>query len=214
MVVLVLAIAWGAVLLGWLRSRTGGSFGDSVGLFHRHLHVLERAAPSTLPPANRLRGPAASPIPLSSRLGPSRQGALGPAAYGGTPAARYPAPRPGQLRTRAPRPQAAILPSARRSQMRKRRRDVLFVLVVAVVASMAVAVAGHGLWLLQLACDAALGGYVALLVRIRNLTLEREQKLRVLYRPEAARLAPAAGYGEGGVAPAGYGQLALRRVAN
>ena len=214
MVLLVLAIAWGAVLVAWARSRSRGSFGDSVGMFHRHLHVLERTAPSTLRPANRLRGPVVAPIPLSSRLGPSRD--LGGAPRPARPARRtppnpYAASRPVPARSGAGRPSPA-----RRSQVRKRRRDVLFVLVVAVVATLVVAAGagGHAPWVLQLASDAALAGYVALLVRLRNLSLEREQKLRVLHRPAPARLAPAAGYGDLDGAPAGYGQLALRRVAN
>ncbi|MHB1931168.1 MAG: hypothetical protein ACYCUG_17395, partial [Acidimicrobiales bacterium] len=68
-VLLVLAVAWGAVLVFWFRSRSQGSFGDSVGMFHRHLHVLERTTPATLAPANRLRGPSLASTPLSSRLG-------------------------------------------------------------------------------------------------------------------------------------------------
>lgn len=214
MVLLVLAIAWGAVLVAWARSRSRGSFGDSVGMFHRHLHVLERTAPSTLSPANRLRGPVVSPVPLSSRLGaPRGQGAdprpvnAGRRAHPGP----YGAARPVPARAGTPR-----MSPARRSQVRKRRKDVLFVLVVAVVATLIVAAGagGHALWVLQLASDAALAGYVALLIRIRNLSAEREQKLRVLHRPAPARLAPAAGYGERDGVPAGYGQLALRRVAN
>ncbi|HEX4865029.1 MAG TPA: hypothetical protein VFV02_13230, partial [Acidimicrobiales bacterium] len=59
-VLLVLAIIWGVLLVSWLRSRTEGTFSDSVGTFRRHLSVLERAAPSTVAPANRLRsGPVA-----------------------------------------------------------------------------------------------------------------------------------------------------------
>ena len=221
MVILVLAIAWGAVLVAWARSRSRGSFGDSVGLFHRHLHILERTAPSTLPPANRLRGPVVAPIPLSSRLAPSR--ALGASPRPVSPARRnhpnpYAPARPGPSRAGAARTSPV-----RRSQVRKRRRDVLFVLVVAVVGTLILAAGagGHALWVLQLASDAALAGYVALLVRIRNLSLEREQKLRVLRRPTPVRLAPAAGYGEldgaavgyGSLAAGGYGQRPLRRVA-
>jgi hypothetical protein len=221
-VILVLAIAWGAVLVAWARSRSRGSFGDSVGTFHRHLHVLERTAPSTLPPANRLRGPVVSPVPLSSRLG-------SPQGLGGVPRPAAPSWRgyPSPYAASRPLPAGAGAPRSspvRRSQVLKRRRDVLFVLVVAVLATFVIAVGagGHALWVLQLATDAALGGYVALLVRIRNLSLEREQKLRVLHRPVPVRLAPAVGYGDlegasGGyskVDSAGYGQLALRRVAN
>ncbi len=204
MVLLVLAIAWGAVLVLWIRSRSGGSFGDSVGTFHRHLHVLERTAPATLAPANRLRGPALSSTPLSSRLGRAAPTLPGAGLRAAPPAARRPVARRQPVYAPAPG-----VSSARRRQICRRRRDVLFVLVVAVVATLVVAVSTgrHSLLLLQVAADAVLAGYVFLLVRLRNLALERQHKLRVLRRPAPAR------YDAAGM-PAGYGDLALRRVAN
>ena len=204
MVLLVLAIAWGAVLVFWIRSRSRGSFGDSVGTFHRHLHVLERTAPATLPPANRLRGPALSSTPLSSRLGRAAPTLPGAGPRVAAAAARRPMAR--RQPVYAPGPGVS---SARRRQIRRRRRDVLFVLVVAVVATLVVAVSTgrHSLLLLQLATDVTLAGYVFLLVRLRNLALERQYKLRVLRRPALAR------YDAAGM-PTGYGDLALRRVAN
>lgn len=54
MVLLVLAIIWGVLLVSWLRSRAEETFSDSVGTFRRHLTILERAAPSKVPAANRL----------------------------------------------------------------------------------------------------------------------------------------------------------------
>ena len=204
MVLLVLAIAWGAVLVFWIRSRSRGSFGDSVGTFHRHLHVLERTAPATLPPANRLRGPALSSTPLSSRLGRAAPTLPGAGPRVAAAAARRPMARRQPVYAPAPG-----VSSARRRQIRRRRRDVLFVLVVAVVATLVVAVSTgrHSLLLLQLATDVTLAGYVFLLVRLRNLALERQYKLRVLRRPALAR------YDAAGM-PTGYGDLALRRVAN
>lgn len=192
MVLLVLAIAWGAVLVFWLRSRSQGSFGDSVGTFHRHLHVLERTTPSTLAPANRLRGPAVAATPLSARLG--------------RPAPTSPGPRVPL----APGRPLAVVAAGRRRQIRRRRRDVLFALLVAVVATLAVAVStgSRTLVMLQLACDVALIAYLFLLVRLRNLALERRQKLRVLRPRPTARYDVVAGM------PSGYGDLALRRVAN
>ncbi len=209
MVLLVLAIAWGAVLVFWIRSRSRGSFGDSVGTFHRHLHVLERTAPATLPPANRLRGPALSSTPLSSRLGRAAPTLPGAGPRVAAAAARRPVARRPMARRQPVYAQAPGVSSARRRQIRRRRRDVLFVLVVAVVATLVVAVSTgrHSLLLLQLATDVTLAGYVFLLVRLRNLALERQYKLRVLRRPALAR------YDAAGM-PTGYGDLALRRVAN
>lgn len=203
MVLVVLAVAWGSILVFWLRSRREGSeFGDSVGLFHRHLHVLERTAPVSLAPANRLRSPAVSP--LSGRSAPSlAMTRIAPIS-----------PRAGHN-----------LAVARRRSLRRRRRDVLFVLAVLVVATLILALGtgSHALVLVQLVSDAGLAGYVSLLVRLRNLAAERDMKLHVLTPP-----ARSIGYGRpagyethGGYAapvgyamPAGYGELTLRQVAN
>src|ERR1700736_4076076 len=57
-VLLVLVVIWAAVLLTPLvRARADGALGDSIGSFRRHLSVLERAAPTTVSPANRLTIP-------------------------------------------------------------------------------------------------------------------------------------------------------------
>ncbi len=204
MVLMVLALAWGAVLVFWLRSRSQGSFGDSVGLFHRHLHVLERAAPGTLAAANRLRVPTEGPIPLAARMGTRPA----PVAVG----------RPVAMTSGA-----ALTSAARRRQTQRRRRDVLFVLVVAVVATLVAAVAtgARTAIYLQLLSDVAFGGYIALLVRLRNLAAERQVKLRVLHQPQLARgrtaprRLPSRSAMPAAYALAGdYGDLALRRAAS
>ena len=192
MVLVVLAVAWGSVLIFWLRSRSkDGAFTDSVGTFHRHLRILGRAAPGTLAPANRLR----DPLPAGRPLRPVPAYAGRPvAAYAGRPLAAVPHDRPSGAS------------AARRRQIRRRRRDVLFVLLVAVVALLVLfaGTGSHALLLLQLLSDAALAGYIGLLVRLRNLAAEREHKLRVLHQPRVARYP---------VAPA-YADYGLRRVAN
>lgn len=213
---LVLALVWGGFLVWWLRSRAEGTFGDSVGTFRRHLRVLERTAPATVRPANRLRGPQMVPAyrpPAGVQAPPHRQ--------------------PGPGRRQAPPVQGSEL---RRRQTLKRRRDVLFLLAVAVVATflMAAATRSHTLIYLQVLCDLAMAGYVALLVRLRNLAAERDMKLAYLTRERSARAVahdptgeiPATGraagrrpYGRGGdyaagYAMAGYGELAMRRAAN
>ena len=194
MVLLVLALIWGALLVSWLRSRSAGGLGDSVGTFRRHLTVLERATPGTVRPANRLydekgrlqgvgRRPLAAPAVATRRPSPARVTG-----------------RPVDARTSA----------LRRRQAQKRRRDVFFALVAGATGSLALAlVPGMSImWSVQLLFDVLLAGYVALLVRLRNLAAERELKLRFI--PNQQRVARRA-YEFGG---AGYGELELRRAAN
>jgi hypothetical protein len=192
-VLLVLAIVWAVLLVSWLRSRGGGTFYDSVGTFRRHLTVLERAAPVTVTPANRLRN------------GPTTRGRVaGPS-------------RPTALRTGySPRPSTGLRPPSaaarRRRQSQKRRRDVFFVLVAGVVGTFALAmIPGLGImWSVQVAFDVLLVGYIALLMRMRNLAAERELKLR--FMPEDLRRGQARpAYDLGG---ASYGELSMRRAAN
>ncbi len=215
---LVLALVWGAFLVWWLRSRAQGTFGDSVGTFRRHLRVLERTAPSTVRPANRLRGPVMVP------------------AYRPPPGIQGP-PRPASGYGRRPMAVGGVVGNdVRRRQALKRRRDVLFVLLVAVVATlvMAGATRASALVFLQVVSDLALVGYIGLLVRLRNLAAERDLKLsylppqRLAAAHEQAHLdeMPGAGYAaarrrSSGRAIAhsdpygsGYGQLAMRRAAN
>ncbi len=64
---LVLAIAWAAVLLPpYLRKRRHARLGDSISLFNRHLSVLERTAPtgSTSSSLSPLANGAAAPLPV------------------------------------------------------------------------------------------------------------------------------------------------------
>jgi hypothetical protein len=166
-VLLVLALAWGTVLIFWFRSRSQDTLGDSVGLFHRHLNVLQKAAPATLAPANRLRVPEHH-TPFSPRR----------AALGQT------IPRPVTARGAVPRGSGAqLLAQTRMRQTRRRRRDVLFMLVILCVATFAVAaVLRTGPTIVaQLTIDIVLVSYIAMLVRIRNIAAERDIKLRVMY---------------------------------
>jgi hypothetical protein len=199
-VLLVLGIVWAVLLVSWFRSRTEGTFSDSVGAFRRHLSVLERAAPSTVTPANRLRS-----------------GPIG----GRRPAPQRPPARPSARRQAYPsRPMVAPLgggrrpiPPAvrRRHQAQKRRRDVFFALLAGVIGTFLVAlIPGLSvMWGLQVVADVVFLGYVALLVRMRNLAAERELKLTFI--PQPARVTGArADYDLG----RDYGELSLRRAAN
>jgi hypothetical protein len=205
---LVLAVAWGTVLFFWVRSRSQGGFGDSVGLFHRHLHVLERTAPSTLAAANRLRAPVAAPTL-------ARRGGVGPSS------------RPAVGRPSAPTGYGArssgvqVVANARRRRSQRRRRDVLYILGILAVATAVVAgtTGMRTAVYAQVAVDVVLAAYIALLVRMRNLAAERDLKLRAIpTRPVAQRRAAAGPRRSqaqgGGYVVGGYGDLALRRAAS
>jgi hypothetical protein len=161
-VLLVLAGIWIVVIaVPLVRAKTEGKLGDSIGSFRRHLSVLERAAPLTVVPANRMHLPRSH---ASGAIGPYRP-ALAP--QGRVPAARN------------------------RRQSQKRRRDVLMGLVVAIVGSALLAMipALSIMWMVNLVVDVMFVAYVALLVRMRNVAAEREMKLTFLptARPIPAR---------------------------
>ena len=202
MVLLVLAIIWGVLLVSWLRSRTEGTFSDSVGTFRRHLSVLERAAPSTVAPANRLHsGPVAgrSAIPPYRPTTAIRGQRIGPSSRPGAPAMPITPSRPSG---------ESII---RRRHSQKRRRDVFFALVAGVIGSLMLAVMSgvSAMWSVQVLFDLMLTGYVALLIRMRNLAAERELKLTFMPQTVRPRRKPAYDLGV-----SGYGDLDLRRAAN
>ncbi len=78
-----------------------------------------------------------------------------------------------------------------RSRTLKRRRDILTGLLATVAFTLLLAIFfGGAFWTLNVFFDLALGGYVGLLVRLRNVTAEREMKVRFL--PFAVPLDPMA----------------------
>ena len=165
MVLLVLAGIWIAVIaVPLVRAKTEGKLGDSIGSFRRHLSVLERAAPLTVVPANRMHLPRSH---ASAAIGPYR-----PPMAQQTPQGRAPTAR-------------------KRQQAQKRRRDVLMGLVVAMAGSAVLAmIPGLSImWLVNVFVDVLFVAYVALLVRMRNVAAEREMKLTFLptARPVPAR---------------------------
>ena len=159
---LMLGGIWAIVLIvPFVRARTDGNLGDSIGTFSRHLSVLERAAPTSVNPANRLRLPVSPAVippyrpPTASGSGRGRQSGFGP--------------MPSR------RPNAPYLTSAtvhRRRQAQKRRRDVLFALVAGMAGSLLLSMV-HGLGVMiavHVVFDLLFLGYIALLVRMRNLS--------------------------------------------
>ena len=211
MVLLVLALIWGALLVSWLKSRSESTFSDSVGTFRRHLTVLERATPTTVRPANRLRdGYSGAAQYRSSARGQLQAGRPTPARHPAPGRSAGAAARP--TGARSGRPIAGNAAALRRRQAQKRRRDVFFALLAGAAGSFLLAlIPGLSImWAVQVICDVLLAGYVAMLVRIRNLAAERELKLRFIpnARP-AARSSRSYDFGA-----AGYGELELRRAAN
>ena len=183
LVILLLVIVWVAVLApSFLRHRAEGSLHDSVGSFHRSLRILERTAPGGVAPANRLR----VIHPDAAFAAPVERAAVATASY------------PMAARPRvAPRVQT----------MRRRRRDVLMVLVTGTVGSFLLGfIPGVSImWAITGVLALCLAGYVALLIRIRNNAAEREMKLSFL---------PSSGSMGLGANPRPQPAYALRRSAN
>ena len=103
---LLIACLWGIVLAYWLWSRR--PLGDPVGSFRNELRVLGSATPARVAPANRLC--ASPPMFVSSR------------------AKKFVDAREVVER---PVPVAAAARRHTRQEVRRRRRDVIFVLAVA-----------------------------------------------------------------------------------
>lgn len=150
MVLLVLAVIWGAVLVPpMMRARSESRPADSIGNFRHQLSVLRRTGPTTVAPANPLRIPSyAAPVP---------------------------APTYQMARNYSPG-------GARRARTLKRRRDVLFTLLVAMGVTLVLGLLPpfRALLGLHVLCDVLFAGYVALLLRARNEAAERDMKLRFL----------------------------------
>ena len=180
MVLLILAVIWAAVLIPpMLRARAESTAADSIGDFRRQLRVLQRTRRSVGSPhelVERATVPAGSPV------------ADRPLALVGQPATvlhLVPQPPPGH------RAAGGLSPSARARTIR-RRRDVFFSLVMGMGTTfvMAMVLTETALWVLHLVIDGLFLGYLALLVRMRNIAAEREMKLRFL-PPPAPRPQPA-----------------------
>jgi len=167
----LVAILWGVVVIYWVWSRRP-VFGDSIGLFRNELHALEHAAPVRVPPANRRR-----PLPYTVSVagyplgGPQSDSA--PSTAGSAPS--VPASLPEAL--------AAASLSAKRLKARRRRRDVLSVLLVAVVVTAIVSVARRSVVTLSLQAlsDVVLAAYAYLLVSRTRTAMARPTGPRVQF---------------------------------
>lgn len=185
MVLAVLAVIWGVVLIPpYLRSRAESRPGDSIGSFRRQLGVLQRTAPLAISPAHRLNGRSVARGPaLPAGLGRVRMAPLSVANP--AHAVHYgPVAPGGQMNGPLARPYAV-------SSARRRRREVFKALLVAMGGTLVLGAipALRGLWAVHVVVDLAFIGYVALLVRLRNVAAEREMKVRLLPRVDSDMLA-------------------------
>jgi hypothetical protein len=175
LVLLILAVIWAAVLIPpFLRVRAEGRPADSITDFHRQLSVLRRAGPRVGGQGDfvpGLRGPSAGPE----------------SSYSGRHVAPYAPSRPSLAPVARPAFADGRHASFARRNARRRRRDILMTLLVAAGTTLVLGAipALRMLWLVHAAADVLLFGYVALLIRQRNLATERELKVRLL--PTARR---------------------------
>jgi len=174
-VLLILVLVWAVVLgpsllrRGVLRRST-----DSIGAFHRQLHVLQKTGPTIVDPIHRLD----TSLP-STHIGARPRSGGRPGLIVVRPDSALPLV-PQQVASAARRPDPYFRPEAC-----KRRRDVLIALAFAVVCTGLPGAIPQARPILVVTGVAlvALAGYVALLVRLRNRALEREVKLRYLPQP-------------------------------
>jgi len=174
LVLMILGLIWGFVLIPpYLQSRRESRPGDSIASFRQQLRVLERTTPGSS---------------SLSRLDVGRY-----------EAPRYdPRSNVAQLAGRRPAPSQAAM---RRSEIRRRRRDVFVTLLGAVAVTLLLAVAvGGTVWMLHLLIDVAFVAYVAMLVSLQQQSAEKELKVRYM-PPTSARRQP-------------QPQLALRRYGS
>jgi hypothetical protein len=171
LVLVILAIIWVAVLVPpAIRARAEARPADSISAFRRQLRVLHRTRP-----AWGGRGPAPDAWAAPSAV-PSAVAALHRRSVGNVSPIRP--VRVGQPSFRA---------ASARSRTLRRRRDVLVALLATSGATLLLALVGLGMMIwLNLLADALLVGYVALLIRQRNLAAERDMKVRFLPRSPLA----------------------------
>jgi len=143
-VLLILAVLWAAVLVPpALRSRSEGRRGETIGPLNYRLGSGGPGSGRTL--SSMFNRPAAGP--------------------GGFRPAAFPPPTAGAARAGAP-----TQPSGEMTAAQKRRRDVLVGLLAAAGLTFVLA-AFTGIiavWLLHLLADALLGGYVYLLLQLKQ----------------------------------------------
>jgi hypothetical protein len=153
-VLLILAVVWGVFLVPQVvRARADRGPADSIGSFRNQLSMIEQSLPTAQ---------ARAVMPINGRR--QQAGAFAPLPIG------------APVRTRGYGPPA-------RSELQRRRRDVLLGLLASVVATLALGLLVRPLLLLNGIADVAFAGYILLLVRARTIATEREMKVRYLPGP-------------------------------
>ena len=181
-----LAIVWAAVGIYWLRTRAPQAT-MSLGGYGRRLGAFDSMTSSRKPMmASRKPAPVVVLRSVANGLGGGSNGVSGIGTGG-------PSVRPGHSLTDPARrvsPVAAPVNQANGAvssdQARLRRRNVLVGLVAAAVLTLVgiFVVGGTGIILLHLAADAALLGFVMLLVQYqRAIELDRTKKLPLYAAP-------------------------------
>lgn len=161
-VLFILAVLWALYLASWARNRTTVRRGNSISSFNRHLSVLGKTQPGA---------PSAQPTTESVTAEQANIGSFSSLA----PAERDPMVRPPAIRGLA-----GGAPITQRDAQR-RRRDILFglVAVTATVTVGAFMVGGPVLWLALIGWG-AVGCYVLMLARSRQIAAENEAKVHYL----------------------------------
>lgn len=154
MVLLILAAVWGVFLVPQIvRARSDRGPADSIGSFRNQLSMIERSLPG---------GPASRVSPLARR-----QPAAATFGTVGAPMSSH---------------RMAYAPPTR-SELQRRRQNVLLALLAAVVFSLALGLLFKPAFALNIVADLGLAGYVTMLVRARAIASEREMKVRYLPGP-------------------------------
>jgi hypothetical protein len=158
-VLLILAVVWGVFLVPQvLRARADRGPADSIGSFRNQLSMIERSLPD----------------------GPAR------VAHLGARRAQQQLPMPAGRGFGGPASSMAMgYRPPTRSELQRRRRDVLLGLLAAVVATLALGLLFKPFFALNVLADLALAAYVTLLARVRMIAVEREMKVRYLPGPMA-----------------------------
>ncbi len=152
LVLVILGLIWAAVLMPpYLQNRREHRPGDSIASFRHQLSVLERATPE-----GRARSIA---------------------RYD----AHHDSPRSSAPVSPARRQLERNVMAVRRSDVRRRRRDVFLTLLGAVGVTFLLAVAMGGMvWMLHLVVDLAFVGFTTMLVKLQQESAEKDIKVRFL----------------------------------
>ena len=167
---LILVLIWGVVSYSWFRARLRTNFADPVSTFRRNLDVLDQARSEPGPQAGRVT--TLSPAVVSTARASLAEAGRAPVVIGS---------RPDRRSGRTP---ISAARRARRHETLRRRRDVLLALVTGALGSLLLgAIPGlHSMLVVQVIFDLLVFAYVARLIRLHRLAVERHRKIAYLPR--------------------------------